>query len=89
MSFKPSTLLNSLIANLEQEAIDIDGSFCSDYNDLIIIHFPEGISAQIKDNSHIQFVKKQSGVIYSITLNPDQDIEKFSACFVSITQMFV
>lgn len=89
MSINPSTLLKSLIANLEQEEIENEGTFCSDNNNLIIIYFQEGISAQIQNNSHIQFIKKQSGVIYSITINPDQDIESFSNCFVSIAQMFV
>ncbi len=89
MYVKSSTLLKSIISNLEQESIENEGTFCSDTNNLIIIYFTNDISAQIQNNSHIQFIKKQSGVIYSITINTEQDVESFSHCFVSISQMFV
>lgn len=84
-----SALHNSIISKLEQEKISILGSFFSHSNPLIVIYFNESISAQIHNNSNIEFIKKQSGVFYTIKINPTEVVDDFSNCFISMAKMFI
>ncbi len=84
-----SSLHDSIIATLEQQKISIRDSFFSTSNPLIIIYFNDSISAQIKQRSHIEFIKKESGVFHTFNIDYNDDVEDFSNCFVSIAKMFI